>query len=212
MVGHNVYAGLLTLLTGSIGDLISRIMWYNCSVSNIWTLLFMLPPLSIIPAGMYFFDKIEAGTNSCESSLDWFLLLLPITIICMAYLLGYVMDESSDALVYIVLLLVSFIIFSIARFYKNVQICDNNYPKTPPKEKQYIIDAVTKSAIGVGSAVILGIIAPYASYVPIIGVPFKILDWMGEIDGLQTGVIITVFHLIYNLYGNLPNNQKAICL
>jgi len=211
MVGDNVYAGVLTLLTGSIGDIISRILWYNCSVSNIWTLLFMMPPLSIITSVMYFLDKIEPGTGSCGSSFDAFLIILPITIIVMAYLLGYLMDESSDTLIYIIQLIVAFLIFATIRFYKNVQVCDKNYPNAPAKDGQYINDALMKAGIGVGVSAFISIIAPYASYIPYIGVPFKVIDYMGYIEGLQLAVMLTMFDLVYNLYGNLPGSQQAIC-
>jgi len=211
MVGDNVYAGVLTLLTGSIGDIISRILWYNCSVSNIWTLLFMMPPLSIVTSVMYFLNKIEPGTNSCGSSFDAFLIILPITIIVMAYLLGYLMDESSDTLVYIIQLVIAFLIFATIRFYKNVQVCDKNYPNAPAKDGQYINDALMKAGIGVGVSAFISIIAPYASFIPYIGVPFTVIDYMSYIEGLQLAVMLTMFDLVYNLYGNLPGSQQSIC-
>ena len=211
MVGDNIYAGVLTLLTGSIGDILSRILWYNCSVSNIWTLLFMMPPLSIVTSVMYFLNKIEPGTNSCGSSFDAFLIILPITIIVMAYLLGYLMDESSDMLIFIVQIIVAFLIFATIRFYKNVQICDKNYPNAPAKDGQYISDALMKAGIGVGAATFLSIIAPYASFIPIVGIAFRVIDYMSYIEGLQFAVILTIFDLMYNLYGNLPSSQQAIC-
>lgn len=212
MVGNNVYAGILTLLTGSIGDIISRITWYNCSVSNIWTLLFAMPPLSIVTSIMYFLNKIEPGTESCSSSFDMFLVILPITIIVVAYLLGYVMDESSDVLLYIIQLIISFVIFTAIRYYKNIQICNKTYPNLPAKHEQYIKDALMKAGIGVGAAAFISIIAPYLSHIPIVGAAFKMIDYMGYIDGLQLAVVLTIFDVLYNLYGNLPNSQQAICM
>lgn len=113
---------------------------------------------------------------------------------------------------FLLVLMISFILFSGIRFYKNYSTCTTNYPKLPQQDNKYVSDALIKSAIAVGAAGFVVMMAPHASHLPIVGMPFKIMAWLDyKLPGLPLSIILAVIHLLYNLLGNTPSAQQSIC-
>ena len=74
-----VGTGVLTLIMGTMGQLIGRGIWYGCSMDKAWLLLFAMPPLSIVPAFFFFLNKVEPSIG-CAMLFDYLFLVIPFLI------------------------------------------------------------------------------------------------------------------------------------
>lgn len=211
MVADNIKAGLLTLFLGGFGDLISRVTWYNCSIDRSWTLLFVLPPLSIVSSLMYFFDKVEKSSMSCGSAFDWFLLIIPFFTILTNVLTNEFIESSFITSIISFVVILS--LYAMVRMYRVNKVCKesfNNKYKGFNKsiiKKSFFISLVTNLAI-----TIFNILAPYGSFIPIIGIGFRAWNYLRYIPGLQHALILILAHFITNLRENISSKIEDVCI
>jgi len=209
----NIKAGLLTLFLGSFGDILSRILWYGCSLSKPWTLLFVLPPLSIVSSIMYFLDKIQKAAG-CKKSFDWFLLVIPLFLIGLAYTIMFSVENAigRNTLMFIG----TFILFMMVRMYKSHTACKEHFKYLEEQGKTTNwLEHVKRAAIisGITNAVIMGFnkMAPYGRMIPVVGIAFRIWGMLGFLPGLQHAILLTFVHFIMNLNENTPNTLYDLC-
>lgn len=209
----NTKAGLMTLFLGSIGDIISRILWYNCSVDKPWTLFFFLPPLSLISSMLYFFNMIEKGVVSCASSFDWFLFVIPAVTIIINILLRMVVqnileDKLITILGTILPIVIVLIMYLAIRMYKvtsneNVK-CSVDFDKN--LLRSFFIASITNVSILVFNSVL-----PQFENLPIVGIGFRAWNSLETIPGVRHAILLTLAHYLTNLYDNMPNSLDNIC-
>lgn len=212
MVADNIKAGLTTLFLGSVGDLASRTIWLNCSVDKAWTMLFFLPPLSIVSAIMHFLNKVEKGTLSCMSAVDIPLFIIPIMTIMLAFLIPMMINEP-NFMPNLLLIISVFILFAVIRMYRSNKMCKEHFKEkyTGFKSNQ-IARAFLISAVVNGIISIFNMVAPYLQRLPVIGIGFRIWGYVNIIPGLQHALPLTLSHFILNLYENVPNKLENVCL
>jgi hypothetical protein len=211
MVSDNVKAGLLTLFLGGPGDLASRILWYNCSISKPWTMAFMIPPFSIVSAIMHFTGKIEKATQGCLSSFDFFLFIIPIFSIILEMFIPRLIEN--DMISTALTLLATFIMFMVIRTYKSASMCNVHFQE---KYTGYNTKIITQNALisltTIGIIKLFNMIAPFGEFIPVVGIAFRVWGFMGMVPGLQTALPLTFVHFILNLYQNVPDNMRGMCL
>lgn len=207
MVSKFVPAGM-SLIFGSIGDLASRIMFYNCSVDKIWTLLFVLPPFSIVTAIMYFMEKIAPGSSSCSSSLDLFLFVIPVIGMLVAYALKYFVENQM--IIEAVMLISMFVLFMLVRMYKSYSKCDEN-SNTSMFSSNIVVRAMLISAAVNGGIFALNKAAPYLTMVPVVGMAFRVWGMLDVIPGLQHMIPLVIMHFVMNLFENMPDSIQKLC-
>lgn len=207
MALDNIMSGIITMFLGLPGDVFSRFMWKNCSVDKLWlSMLCPIPPLSIVPAVYYFMDKIEKGTDSCSSSLDIYLMILPVAVLLMNFLFTHIAGPSWAYWMFIISCL---ILFGLFRYIKNSQMCDiSDYPDTTPGKQ--ILSAFLHALAVICAIIMIDFIVPYAEYIPIIGYPFRLWDKGNDIM-ITKPLFLTAIYFISNLYANLPDVRKHIC-
>lgn len=212
MVADNIKAGLMTLFLGSIGDLASRSIWLNCSVDKAWTMLFFLPPLSIISSIMYFLNKVEKGALSCMSAVDIPVFLIPIMTIMLGFLIPIIIGESRFISSFLFIISI-FILFAVCRMYRSNKMCKVHFKEKYTKFKSnQIIRAFLISAVANGIISLFNTIAPYLQRLPIVGIGFRLWSYLDIIPGLQHALPLTLLYFIINLYENVPNNLENVCL
>jgi hypothetical protein len=212
MVGNNVKSGLMTLFLGSIGDIASRSMWLNCSVDKPWTMLFFLPPLSIVSAIMHFMNKIEKGSLSCMSAVDIPLFLIPIMTILLAFTIPMMIGEPGFLSNFLLMISV-FILFVVIRMYKSNKMCKVHFPdKNKGFNFNHVKRALLISLIVNGVIALFNVFAPYGVRIPVVGIGFRIWGYVGMVPGLQHALPLTISHFILNLHENVPNKLEDVCL
>lgn len=194
------------MLGGLPGDVFSRFMWQNCSVDKLWvSMLCPIPPLSLVPAIMYFLGYIEKGIDSCSSSVDMYILILPIVIFIMSLLFNNLIQNAM--LSYLLFIGASFMIFVLFRYLKYSDICTNVKNKNTNNQ---IKSAFLNSFIVFFAIVMIDFVAPYAQSLPLIGLPFRVWE-MGNNIMITKPLFLTALHFILNLYANLPDIRANIC-
>ena len=212
MVGDNIKAGLLTLILGSFGDLASRSIWLNCSVDKPWTLLFALPPLSIVSAIMHFLKKIEKGSLSCMSAVDIPLFIIPIMTVLLAFIIPKIIEQPKFVPKLIFFISV-FILFAVSRMYRTNKMCKVHFPdKNKGFNSKHVIRAFLISAVVNGIIGLFNIIAPYGQRLPVVGFAFRLWSYLGFLPGLQHALPLTISHFVMNLYENVPSKLENVCL
>ncbi len=216
MVADNVKAGLMTLFLGGVGDIISRVLWYNCSVDKAWTLLLFMPPLSIVSAIFYFLNKIEKGAQTCGFAADAFLYIIPIVTILLSVLISQLMSNEEDdnsILSSIITIFSIFVLYMIIRMYKLSRTCDNVFKE---KYKGFNMDLAKRaffiSLITNGCIAIINTISPFLEIVPVVGMGFSIWGFLDYVPGLQHALLLTLSHYITNLIENMPNTLESKCV
>lgn len=211
----NILAGVLTLFGGTAGDMLSRVLWFNCSISHPWTMLMVMPPLSIISAIMYFMGKIQAGVNPCSSSFDLFYsIFISIFTIGTFMLLPSLLNDKtsieSEGVKKLIILIVLFIMLLICRTIKSKTIC------TTASKSWTLTSALTHEAklaiMSVAVVQFIEFLIPRLMYVPIIGIFARIWVSIGSmIPGATFGVMLAIMHFISNLYDNDPTVLANFC-
>ena len=218
-IGERVGAGFLTLVFGAIGDIISRAVWFNCSLDKAWTLTFAVPPLSAVPAIMYWGDFIEPGVQSCGSSFDWFIVAIPVFVIMISILwnkwLKPKYGESGQKVLDVVLILIFTLVYTGIRYYKYTIECDALYPsKQDRPHGNYLLKAFYRSLVtNVGIAIFNLILSnDVVQMIPLIGKGFKLWELLGDfVPGLTHAIPLTLIHWIMNLNGNDPSYMNTTC-
>jgi hypothetical protein len=206
----NIKAGLLTLFLGAIGDIISRTVWYNCSIDRAWTMLFALPPLSIVPAVFYFLNKIEKAELGCKTAFDIFLFILPVLTIAIEFAAGHFIE--SDMVFYIVTFIAIFALYAMVRTYRTNKNCEllfkdkNKGFNWSIVKRALFVSLVTNGAISTFNA-----LSPFGEFIPIIGIGFRLWGYLGNIPGLQHAILLTIAHFVMNLKENLPETLEDVC-
>jgi hypothetical protein len=211
MVSDNVKAGLLTLFLGSFGDLASRIIWFNCSIDRAWTMLFGIPPFSLISALMYFFKKIEKASLPCMSAFDFSLIIIPILTILLAYMLPKMIEN--DMISNVVFIISVCVLFVVTRMINSLKMCKVHFEERNigPAGK-HILRALLYSVVINGAILGFNYLAPYGAMIPKIGIGFRLWGYLNFVPGLQHAIPLTLMHFIMNLYDNVPNKLENLCL
>jgi hypothetical protein len=210
MVSDNIKASLLTLFLGSIGDIASRSVWLNCSVDKAWTMLFFLPPLSVISAYFHFMNKIEKGSLSCMSAVDFSLFMIPIMTILLAFSIP--MMTGPGFLSNLLLMISIFVLFAVVRMYKSNKMCKVHFPdKNKGFNFNHVKRALLISLVVNGMISLFNLLSPYARAIPVVGLGFRAWYYVGKINGLQHALPLTISHFIINLYENVPNKLEDVC-
>jgi hypothetical protein len=213
MVADNIKAGLMTLCLGGIGDIISRVVWYNCSVNKAWTMLFFMPPLSIVSAIFYFLDKVEKGAMKCGDSFDWFMYAIPIMSICVNFFLPYLFEDEDSILPSILSVVTMFVMYAVIRMYKTTNSCNTIFRE---KSKGFNINIVKRALLIslITNSVIFAFnsISPFLEFVPIVGTAFSIWGFLDYIPGLQHALLLTLSHFIINLNENSRSTIENVCI
>lgn len=210
MVANNIIAGLLTMFLGSFGDLISRIMFLNCSIDKSWSMLFFLPPLSFISAGMHFLNKIEKSELSCGTIFDLYFIVIPVIAILINNLLPKLITNN-DMLLNSVTFIIMLIIYAVIRIVKYNEKCKLMFNKYKGINNSLVARAFLTSFIVNSISILINIIAPYARMIPVLGIPFLIWDSIGNIPGGQTTIALVFAHLINNLNENNKSYMTSKC-
>lgn len=210
MSKNNIIAGLMAGLLGTPGDLISRILFFNCSMDKAWTLLFCLPPLSFITGILYFMGKIEAGTESCGSAFDAFTLVIPILTILFKMFIPRVIENNlaSSALSFLLIL----IMYAAIRTFKYSTRCKTMFlEKYKGIGKTQLTKAITMALITNLIIVVFNALSPFGRFIPVIGIAFRIWGYLGKVPGLQTALPLTLAHIISNLQENNKSKMISTC-
>jgi hypothetical protein len=211
MVADNIKAGLLTLFLGGFGDMLGRAIWLNCSVDKAWSMLFFLPPLSIVSAIMHFMNKIEKASLGCMSAFDWFMITIPIFTIMLAMIIPKLIANGSIASAISVITI--FILYAIIRMYKVNEKCKIHFTdKYKGFKSSQAGRAFLESLIVVGLIQLFNFLAPYGGFIPVVGIGFRAWNALNMIPGLQTAIPLTFIHFITNMYENVPSKLDANCL
>lgn len=211
MIADNIKGGLLTLFLGAFGDIISRTMWYNCSVDKLWTILFFIPPLSIGSSIFYFMDKIAKSPLECSEASDWFLLIIPIVV----FITGFLSSKflKNPVLSFLVPIIVYFALYAIVRMIRTTDKCTKHFKD---KSKGFNISIVKRalmlSLTTNGMIMFFNFAAPFLGMIPYLGVPFRGWHLLEKIPGLQHALVLTLAHYIENLRENLPDTIKDSCM
>lgn len=210
----NIIAGILTLLFGALGDIISRVIWFKCSTDKIWTLLFIMPPFSIVSAIMYFMGKIQSAPLSCGSIFDVFLILIPVVIIVLSKLLPKIIDDDDgESLIYkITFISIATTVFALARIYKYYQAC--NKMDQQSKTGSVLVNGILRSMAANFGVLAFNWLAStsFLQLIPIVGTPFTLWSALGEFSpGLQHAIPLTMIHFILNIGENSDDFIKSIC-
>lgn len=210
-MGNNLKAGFLTLALGSAGDLASRAIWLNCSIDKPWTMLFALPPLSVVSAFMHFLKKIEKGSLTCMDAVDIPLFIIPVMTILLAFIIPKIIKEP-NYLPTLLLIISTFILFAVSRMYRSNKMCkvhfgDNN----KGFGANHILRACLISAVINGIVFLFNMAAPYGEMLPVVGIPFTIWGLLGNVPGLQQAIPLTIAHFGFNLYDNVKSNLEKLC-
>ena len=185
-------AVIITALGFNIGQLYVRINYLDGSLDKPWLLLpfFWIPPLSFIPAGYLFFNKIEKGKigSPYDSSMLYAIIsaiIIPIIINKIEYF-----DNYKGKILKTFLL---FIMVYLSLYIKEKKICKDN------------IDHF-KIMRNVSIANIISIIMPlFISFIPIFGTLLTIIRSLFEgIDIIINSILIGLSYmfviLIINMY------------
>jgi hypothetical protein len=211
MVSDNLKAAGLSLVFGTAGDVFSRMMWFNCSIDKFWTTLFVLPPMSIVTAIMYFMGKIEKANLPCVSAIDWFLLMIPVLGISFTFLLSKMIENGN--IITALTLISMMVLFMMVRMYKYNTMCKVHFPDTNTGfNSNYIVRAGLISVAINMVIFIINMMAPYLQMIPVIGMAFRLWGMLKIIPGAQHVLPLTFAHLIMNLYDNLPSNLESTCI
>jgi hypothetical protein len=212
MVNNNIKSGLTTLFLGSVGDIASRSMWLNCSVDKPWTMFFFLPPLSIVSAVMHFMNKIEKGSQSCMSAIDFTFFMIPILTILFAFTIPMIIGEPGFLSNFLVMLSV-FILFAIVRMYRSNKMCKVHFmDKNKGFNLNHVKRALLISLVVNGVIAIFNAFSPFGRKIPVIGVGFRIWGYLRIIPGLQHALPLTLIHFLINLHDNVPKNLENVCI
>lgn len=214
----NIIAGILSLLFGSLGDIISRIVYFNCSVDKIWTLFFVMPPLSIVTAVLYFMGKIQPGI-SCASLFDVFLIIIPVVTVLLSLLLPLVINQQNDSdsqsILYTITLMTLYItLFTTARVYKYYKACDaTNKDKEKPFGKMIMTGFLRSLATNFAILFFNWISSLYyLQMIPVVGTAFTLWNLLGEFSpGIQFAIPLTLSHFVLNITENSPDFIKTVC-
>lgn len=207
----NIYSGLLTGLLGSVGDIISRIVFKNCTIDKLWSMMFVFPPMSFVSGAMHMFGYIESGAGSCSSEFDVFLGIIPFLCILMPYLLEDALKLERVLIRKIITFLVLVSIFFIATVNNIDKSCGYLSPTFAGINSDIELNAMIKTLIAVPTVFILDYIAPYLENLPFVGLAFRIWRYMDRIKGSQYALTLTIAHYVFNLYDNIPSNIKPVC-
>lgn len=209
----NFAAGALSLCFGAFGDIASRIIWYNCSIDKIWTLFFMLPPISIVTMILYFTDMIKEAPLPCESIFDMFFVLIPVVIGILSFVLPQIMRENTmgDTAIAMILYI---ILFAFARIYKYYKSCSTKYPNADKPVGKIIVNGLLRSL-----TTNLGIMAFnwladqfIVQMIPVIGISFTMWSYVGNYSpALQHGIPLTFAHFILNMTENSDSFINSVC-
>ena len=207
----NIYSGLLTGCLGSVGDIISRIMFKNCSIDKLWSMMFVFPPMSFISGGMHMFGYIESGIGTCSSEFDIFLFIIPFICILMPYLLEDGIKMESELLRKIITFIILLTIFFIATINNIDKSCNSLSSKFGGINSDIELAGLIKTLMVIPTVFILDYVAPYLQNIPMIGLAARIWLYMDKIKGSQYALFLTIAHYVFNLYDNIPANIKTVC-
>jgi hypothetical protein len=213
----NIIAGILSLLFGIIGDIISRVIWFNCSVDKIWTLFFVMPPLSIVTAVLYFMGKIKPAPLSCGSIFDIFLVLIPVVVIILSKLLPMVVNQydenDAETVLYkIIFMTLAVTFFALARIYKYYKACDKTGRES--KGSSIMLNGFLRSLGANLSIMAFNWVTSLdvVQMIPVIGTPFTLWNLLGEFSpGIQHAIPLTLAHLVFNISENSVDFVDSIC-
>lgn len=210
MTGNNVIAGLMSGFLGTPGDLMSRILFYNCSIDKPWTMLFFLPPMSFVTGMLYFLDKIEKGTESCGTAFDAFVVVIPFLTILFKMGFDYLIKNKMLSTAVSFFLIIT--MYAAIRMVKYNSRCQNMFKdKYKGFGKLQITNAITVSVVTNLLIMGLNLLAPFCVKIPIIGIAFRIWALLKKIPGLQIALPLTFSHVITNLIENNKSKMLSIC-
>jgi hypothetical protein len=210
MAGQNIVAALMAGLLGAPGDLLSRILFYNCSMDKAWTMFFFFFFISFVSGFFFLLNKIEPGTEPCSKSFDAFIIVIPILTILFKVLIPYLIENKliSTALTFI-LLVIMYAIIRMVKYNSSCKIMFAEKYKGPGKTQ--LIKAATTALITLLAIAIFNALSPFGQMIPIIGIAFKIWGFLGKVPGLQTALPLTLAHIITNLLNNNKSNMITTC-
>jgi hypothetical protein len=224
-VGQRIGAGFLTLFFGSIGDIISRSLWYNCTSDKLWSNALFMPPLSIGSAIMYWTGIISQDDSSqCSykhlSVYDLWAVLIPVFVILLTLLISKYLKMYTDSgerriFPHVVLFSLLTIMFAAARYYRYTKECETFYPdlQSRPHEK-YIGKAFLMAGIVNLSIFFLNWISSvkFIQDIPFIGRAFYFWHLLGKkIPLLQYAIPLTLAHIVLNFEQNDASAIQKIC-
>jgi hypothetical protein len=211
---NHIKAGVTTLFLPIFGDVISRTMWYNCSIHKPWTLILSgIPGLHIIPSIMYFTNNITPGTESCGSLLDIFYLVIPIVCVLFGIVLNSIINSGENPTLYTIISLITFItFFTIIRVYKYYDKCEK-IKKPEKKWISMILWALFYATVINISVVVLNFISSseILRMIPVLGLLLRGWSLLDYIPGSNYAIILLIGHIISNMYENTPSYTDPFC-
>jgi hypothetical protein len=125
------------------------------------------------------------------------------------------MIKHSDELMMTLIMAVLLIgVFTLVRIFKYYNECQALNPDNKAQYIKYITHGVVASIISVGVATAITKISEndFISFIPVIGLPFRILGFMNYlVPGLSTALILAMAHFVCNLNENMKENLTPIC-
>lgn len=193
-----VKEGLITLLLGTPGQLYTRIQHLNGSLDKPWLLLFLFFPLSIVSSIWFFAGWVDEGQGS--DPVDEWMYILPISSVIFTFIF-YNLCDTSDMISTPLILIFNIVTFAASRVMRKSKDCPN-------KENLSYGRSVSVGIIASIIALATNLLSTFLSYIPFIGIFFRLWGIVGIIPGLDVGLLCSVINLYLNMEANSFDDKK----
>lgn len=193
---------LATIVIPFFGQFFARIFWLDGSLDKSWLLLFGIPPLTLLPAGMMMFGLVKKGKGG--KPWDNYIFGPIIINIIASLLLPNIFSIYTAVILKYVLVSISFFLIY---WNKSKKICKDK----SANNSKLLSDSLT-------SYVLMVIFALALEYMPLFGTIFKIIEKLVPqsrliIESFAILLIYVITNMIngsYNKYCSVAINSKSM--
>jgi hypothetical protein len=174
----------------------ARIVSLKGSLDKMWLMIpiFMIPPISFVPAGMMYFGKVKPGEGG--KPYDNFVWIAILGSLILRLVNNFEILPDNKIIEYVVTIIVPIIISTIMFYIRDMKSC-----KTLTDKNGSFLRALQSAVIQGGTAKIMNVLI---GFIPVLGTIIGVLSGIGPlgliIETIVESVCIFVSHIILNMY------------